>query len=276
MAARKAVLLDQLPDGSAERAERAVRSSGSLALGALVRDAVGAKLSRRGRATLVEALERRGLERTSKGFRVPLAEQVQRAVAASGELALKGAKRAVAGASTDAEVKRAALELVRCGELVLGVRERGEVVAQAGERWLSPAEIGELRSTLERLGKLVKKTSPKRGLPAATLDRQSIAEMLGVLGAERGVGDGLVLGELIELARARGHSVFVPELVLRVRQTAPATTPAQIHDVLLAAAERGEIELRPESGVGLLSEQEQALCVRAGDGTVLSYVRPRT
>jgi hypothetical protein len=270
MAARKAVLLDELPEGSAARAEQAVRSSGAVALAALVRGAVGTKLSRRGEAALIEALERRGLERTAKGFRLPLADQLRGAVAQAGEVALKGAKRAVAGASSDAEVKRVALELVRRGELVLAVTEQGELVAQAGQRWLSREELGELGRALERLAKLVKKARAKK----ASLERKFVAETLAAIGAAGADRDGLVLGALADLAAARGRSVFVPELVLRVRQSAPASTPAEVHAVLLAAAERGEIELRPESGVGLLSEQEQALCVRARDGTLLSYVRP--
>jgi hypothetical protein len=40
------------------------------------------------------------------------------------------------------------------------------------------------------------------------------------------------------------------------------------------AAQRGLIELRPESGLGRLASDEQALCVAGPEGSRLSWARP--
>jgi hypothetical protein len=44
--------------------------------------------------------------------------------------------------------------------------------------------------------------------------------------------------------------------------------------LLLAAARDGLVELRPESGLGRLSDLEIAACPKMTDGTPLSWVRP--
>lgn len=44
--------------------------------------------------------------------------------------------------------------------------------------------------------------------------------------------------------------------------------------LLLAAARDGLVELRPESGLGRLSDLEVAACPKMSDGTPLSWVRP--
>jgi hypothetical protein len=45
------------------------------------------------------------------------------------------------------------------------------------------------------------------------------------------------------------------------------------HQALMQAARRGEIELRPESGLSRLSREELALCLHGPQGSVLSWIR---
>ena len=46
-----------------------------------------------------------------------------------------------------------------------------------------------------------------------------------------------------------------------------------VRAALLAAAAAGRLELRPESGVGLLAPADAALCPRGADGWPLSWAR---
>ena len=58
--------------------------------------------------------------------------------------------------------------------------------------------------------------------------------------------------------------------VVRSLDPIPAAT---VHEELFALYADGDIELRPESGVGLLSEEDRALCPKGIKGMALSYVR---
>jgi hypothetical protein len=61
---------------------------------------------------------------------------------------------------------------------------------------------------------------------------------------------------------------FVPRVV---RVLGPDISGA--HALLLQAANRGEIELRPESGLGRLTPEELSLCLPGPQGSRLSWIR---
>lgn len=72
-------------------------------------------------------------------------------------------------------------------------------------------------------------------------------------------------------------STGLANVAVVVRGCADRLTRSQVHEVLHELGDYSSlqraIELRPESGVGLLSEQDKALCPRGINGVVLSYVR---
>ena len=68
---------------------------------------------------------------------------------------------------------------------------------------------------------------------------------------------------------------FVPEVVqvLGGRLSKPASVKAA-HDALYQAYLRDEIELRPESGLNRLSQEELKLCFPSEYAGLLSWIRP--
>jgi hypothetical protein len=80
-----------------------------------------------------------------------------------------------------------------------------------------------------------------------------------------------ILSVVRELVEPGYGLAFVPAVVREYG--APIR---EAHADLIAAARRGDIELRPESGMGRLSAEELALCVPgpAGSDSVLSWARP--
>jgi hypothetical protein len=79
-----------------------------------------------------------------------------------------------------------------------------------------------------------------------------------------------VLGAIARRADARTAMARVPEVVKALEGQ---LEPAEAIAALLALHQQGRVELRPEAGVGLLTEQDAALCPRGARGVVLSYVR---
>lgn len=65
-----------------------------------------------------------------------------------------------------------------------------------------------------------------------------------------------------------GGLVFVPALVDALRLPIE-----EAHTAILAADRNGELELRPESGLGRLTPEEKRKCPHMDDGTLLSWAR---
>ncbi|GMV15998.1 MAG: hypothetical protein KJ015_23380 [Myxococcales bacterium] len=233
---------------------------------------VRGKLSRHDEALLFEKLALRGLERTPKGVRTPLAGQIASSIDATTPVPLAALAKRVRGA-TAAEVKRTLYELVRAGELSLLAGASTDEVTRPGSHVLAPAELDALRDLAKLLPKLVARARPRKGLPAKTLRRaeaRAVLEPLISLSSSPAAPAGEVLETLAALERARGRSVFVPDLV---RALGAAESPAGAHRALLALAHAGKVELRPESGVGNLSAADRALCPSDAQGTLISYAR---
>ena len=66
----------------------------------------------------------------------------------------------------------------------------------------------------------------------------------------------------------RLRMAFVPDVVRELGADVQAA-----HQALVQAARRGEIELRPESGLARLSRDELALCLPGPQGSILSWIR---
>jgi len=245
---------------------------------------VPGKLSRADEVVLIERLAARGLERTARGVRVAVAEQVRGAIGAAERLTLPELAARVVGA-TRAEIRRAAMGLVGAGELVLLPATRGDAFAKPGPHVLSPGELETARDVAQALAKLIARVKARRGSPPRTLERAELRALvaplaeLAELAEPAGAGAGgsetttsRVLAKLTELGRERGRSVFIPD-VLRALHADRDGERQIAHAALLELARAGRVELRPESGVGNLSEQDRALCPSGADGLVISYAR---
>lgn len=97
--------------------------------------------------------------------------------------------------------------------------------------------------------------APMAAAPVAAASSDPLAELLSALDAVRD---------------ARSGMSFVPAIV---RQLAGAMPAPEALELLLRAARRELIELRPEGGLGRLSDEELALCPPGPAGTRLSWAR---
>lgn len=243
-------VVEELPEGLAREVEARVRAEGAVALRGLTK----LKLGKRAGAQLIEALARAGLESTGKHVRVPLAEQLGALLAKSPTVPRTELGKRIKGA-TRAEIDRA----LRASQVALVVRD-GKVHAAASPHALPLDELRALDARVSRLAKLLRSAKTRK----ATLLRDEVAALLGTS------PEVIVLDAIARLERPGLPLVFVPEVA---RAVAAAIDTKALHAGLLAAAGKRRLELRPESSVGLLSDEDRALCPRTADGTVLSYVR---
>jgi hypothetical protein len=79
--------------------------------------------------------------------------------------------------------------------------------------------------------------------------------------------------DVAELVEACTVATFATVPAIVRLMLACGFTLAEAHAMLDQAARFGAIELRPESGMGLLSEADAALCPSGPRGSILSYAR---
>jgi hypothetical protein len=140
---------------------------------------------------------------------------------------------------------------------------------------------GELQQAAKRLAALSKllTAATKKKQPTTVLRDDVQAELAHVLPlppAARPVGNGQrdttvqrVL-EAVAAAREGGGLAFVPRVLQLLQRELDA---AAAQRALLDAAARGLLELRPEGGMGRLSEAERRACPEGPQGTRLSWAR---
>jgi hypothetical protein len=80
--------------------------------------------------------------------------------------------------------------------------------------------------------------------------------------------EALVVKTVARLAKGE-HLVWVPRLTRELRGT---LTAAEVSSALVSATAAGRLELRPDSGINLLSAEDAALCPQSPSGLPLSYV----
>jgi hypothetical protein len=291
--------LDELPAGLVAEVEAAVRAERALALRKLTR----VRLSRRAEGLLYEGLARRGLERTGKTVRVPLREQVTAVLARGDAVPVTGLRKLLRGVASAAELKLVVSDLVRTRRAVLVVRGGKEHVAAPSAALVSGAELGAVQALAKVLGKLATATRARAGRPARALWR---AELVGLLDDAREALGGATADAFEDAAAVRGAAADALEDASAVRLDAAADPVEMVvaavrahaggasglasvpqvaqalgdrmageafRQALLGAAAAGLLELRPESGVGLLPLADAALCPRGPDGSPLSYAR---
>lgn len=234
------------------------------------------KLSGRAHAQLLSVLARFDLEHTGKAIRVPLRDQVRAAVERAGEggIPTKALAREVKGARSAAELGLVIRDLIADGELVTVGKGPTQRAAAPGPQWLSEAELAAVAEVAQALAGLTKATRAAKGKPRPTLDRRVLDQPLRILQELAGRSDAesarAALRVALELAPARAGLVRVPDVV---RALEPEHALGTLLDALDAMARNGTLELRPESAIAGLSDEDRARCPVGLDGTPLSYAR---
>src|SRR5262249_41193384 len=127
-----------------------------------------------------------------------------------------------------------------------------------------------LERTIATLTKSLKEARKRR----AVLLRSDVRDALGPFTSPPLRAATVALSDVLAQAQTQKQAsglVFVPALV---RALGRAVVRDPVHDVLRDAAERGLVELRPESGLARLSEEDLAFCMPGPQGSLLSWARP--
>jgi len=240
---------------------------------AVARSSLGPPAVRDG---LVESLRRRGYEVGPKFVRVPIAAQLEEALREGNFIALKTLGVHVRGAAA-AEAREAALLLVEKGQAHLVLRTHSETLVPARTDIVSGKALTAAAARATDLAKYLQKAARKKGTSVLRSDVRELLE--GALhdlqhGRARAVDPGLKVPRILRaVEKARDATLglsFVPKVVALLadeldRDAAKAA--------LLEAASRGLLELRPEGGLGRLSEAERLACPEGPQGTRLSWAR---
>ncbi len=246
-----------------------VKAAGTLSTAALK---LG-KLAAEARAAATSALLAAGFEVTDKGARVPLATQLATLVAAAGErgVALAVATNGLKGARNPAEKKAAIDGALASGALALAIEGKQSMLLPVSDALLSPAELDRLPSLLENLKQLVKATKAKPGKPRPTIARVRWLAAIA-LDAAKQAPPSIETALRVALAAAPAPMglVRVPEVVASLEASHARTALVAALDALARA---GAVELRPESGLQRMSDEDRARCPIGFDGTPLSYAR---
>jgi hypothetical protein len=269
--------IDKVPDGLAEETERAVRQSGALPL-RRIKPAQGA-LTRRAQGLLFEALARRGLERTARSLRVPLRDQVSALLDGGAPIATTALRKRLGGVESAAELKLVVHDLVRSGRAALVMRAGKEHIAPRDGALLSREQVARIADVAKALARLAASTRARAGQAPRTLLRADVLALLdparcGLDAGEPGAADGDPVALVVAAVRARTDPTtglaFVPEVA---RALDGRLAGDALRAALVGAARSGLVELRPESGVELLSPADAAICPRGPDGSPLSWLR---
>ncbi len=255
---------------------------------------------------LVPLLVAEGFERGSSWLRRPLSDQLEGALAHGAVLARKSLAAQVRGASA-AELQKALAEAERAGKLRRVLRGKVELWVGSSTPVVSGAELLRLRAAVSALDKALAQAARKKGAALLASDvQQALAEVLQMApraphpapveelaaptpspARERRAATGSGPPEregapsqeqairsvvaAVEAARdERTGLAFVPDIV---RSLLPGMPAAVALDMLLLAASRELVELRPEGGLGRLPPADLELCPPGPAQTRLSYAR---
>jgi hypothetical protein len=244
---------------------------------------------RASKATLIARLAAEGFQLTTTWVRRALDDQVREALVHGATVTRKSLTGLVRGASAT-ELQKALATLEVRGEVHRVLRGKDEAFTGTTTAVLTPRALKALSVVVAELSKALAAAGKKKGatllasdveetlaraqralnqdvphgasqestpmsVPKAASDEQDLAPVLAALDATRDERTGLS---------------FVPALMARLLPQMPV---AVAHEVLLTAARKEVIELRPEGGLGRLSNEELRLCPPGPGGTRLSWAR---
>jgi len=234
------------------------------------------KLTRVAEAELVEGLARAGLEHTGKAIRLPLRTQLVALLDSTADAGVvaSAVPRAMKGARNATEVGLVLRALA--DEQVATPVAHGKTIrwTRRSEALCAEDELDELARLAKELANLVKLTKAQKGKPRPTLTRAALepaASALRSLTARVGASrPRAALFEALESAPAPSGLVRVPDVVRSLERS--HSRPVLLAE-LDALAREGRLELRPEAGIGRMSDADEAACPKAIDGTPLSFAR---
>jgi hypothetical protein len=226
---------------------------------------------------LATTLAAEGFECNATWIRRPLQQQLERALSHGAALDRKSLAVQVRGASA-VELQRALLEAEREGRLRRVLRGKAEVYMGSAAPVLSAAELVRLRATVGALDQALARATRKKGLSLLASDVQQALEeakqlLPGSVREVDGRGDTALRSVVAAVGAARDGNTglsFVPDIV---RRLLPAMPAAVARDMLLLAASRELLELRPEGGFGRLTPEDLELCPPGPARTRLSWAR---
>ena len=230
------------------------------------------------RDRVLDALRSDGFEVTAKVVRVPLRDQLVEVLKDGSYVALSAIASHLAGA-TAAEAKQVALALAKSGLARRVLRTSTETLVPATADVVADEALATaLRRVLELVRQL--QTAARRGKGLGVLREdveQALARVLpehsrGVTRRRSDLSSALNLVlRAVDAARdAKVGLSFVPSVVGLLSADFDRTTA---QEALIEAASRGLVELRPEGGLGRLSDAERMACPEGPQGTRLSWVR---
>jgi hypothetical protein len=217
-----------------------------------------------------KALAARGLEVTAKVARVPVADQLAARLREIEVVPFRGVADAVAGASKK-EALAAADALVAGGHAARVVRSKELLLVAKEGAVLDDGSLAALERSVAALAAALKLARAKK----ATLLHADVRNELGAFAPapapapRRGPTEADVAA-LVARHRESSGLTFVPKIVRALG--GPAVRDA-VHAALIQGAKSGRYELRPESGMGRLSDDDLGLCVPGPQGSHLSWVR---
>jgi hypothetical protein len=239
----------------------AIRREGSLPISKLAAQGIP-KLAK---AATLERFARDGLEVGTRLVRVPLSDQLRARLREGAALGMRTLTNAIVGA-TKKEATLAAMEMVRRGEARLVLRGTEATLMAPTTRVLETAEMTALEGALSSMIKGIKAARKAQ----AVLLASDVQDLLTRLHPGAHV---VAIEDVLEHTRKLGLETglaFVPDVV---RAFGGRPVLDVVHEALRTAARRGLLELRPESGLGRLSEDDLALCVPGPQGSRLSWAR---
>jgi hypothetical protein len=229
------------------------------------------------RDQLLARLRARGYEITPKVVRMPLSEQLESALTDGSYIALKAVGAHVRGA-TATEARKAALLLLERGRARLALRSQSETLVPATADVVAGRELAAVATRVADLAKQLQK-AVRKGKGAGVL-RADLRDVLDAGPALRAQGTPRTAEPTAALPRvlravdkARDAALglsFVPKIVALL---APDLEPNAAKKALLEAASRGLVELRPEGGLGRLTDAERQACPEGPQGTRLPWAR---
>jgi hypothetical protein len=229
------------------------------------------------RDQILESLRARGYEITPRVVRTPLSDQLEAALTDGSYIALKVVGSHVRGA-TATEARKAALLLVDRGRAHLAMRSESETLVPATADVVAGRELAAVATRVADLAKQLQKAA-RKGKGAGVL-RADLRDFLDTVPELRAQGTARTAEPTAALPRvlravdkARDATLglsFVPKILALL---APDLGPSAAKKALLEAASRGLVELRPEGGLGRLTEAERQACPEGPQGTRLSWAR---
>jgi hypothetical protein len=230
------------------------------------------------RDEVIEMLRSEGFEVTAKVVRVPIQRQLAAVLDDGTYVAIKGIRAYVRGA-TAKEAQLAARALADTGQAHRVMRTSAETLVPASAQVLAGAALTAVASRLAALVKQVQ-VAARRGRDVGVLRADLEASLAAALPQrsasgsrprpERSPALSRVL-RAIDVAHDDGLGLsFVPKVAGLLAADLDAAT---VKRALLEAASCGLVELRPEGGLGRLSDAELQACPDGPQGTRLSWVR---